>query len=330
MLAAGEGLLPTVRDLCIVFDLHGTVYYQLLRISIQDTDRKSIKIPYPPFFGGISNTTDSTEAKLTIMKFLIPTLLLPALAYSSQAPIAASPLTFSVYHTDETPVNYPPHPGLTFSPISITLVQSSHEILLVDAPISIAQTNSLIDFIKQTVPTKRPTALYITHGHGDHFFGAPLLRQAFPGLKVLATQKTIEHIKDTLEPETFATVWEALFPGQIPDQAQVLSFIETLPSDGNFTFAGHQLSAVELGETDTYNSSALHVPDIGLVVAGDTVYGHYYQVRSLKIGNCIQGYYYRPPLWVTKICARTTCNHMLIQTCSTSPNRILQLFKSSG
>ena len=233
------------------------------------------------------------------MKSLIATLLLPALVYSSQVPVATSPLTFSVYHTDEIPVDYPPHQGLTFSPISITLVQSAHEVLLVDAPISISQTNSLIDFIQQTVPTKRPTALYITHGHGDHFFGTPLLRKAFPGLKVLATQKTLEHIKDTLEPEFFAAFWESIFPGQIPDQDQVLSFIETLPSDGNFVFDGHEINAVELGETDTYNSSALYVPDIGLVVAGDTVYGHYYQVRSPKLGSCMERYQHRLSLLLT-------------------------------
>ena len=264
------------------------------------------------------------------MQFLIPLLFLPTLAYSSQAPIATSPLTFSVYHTDELPVVYPPHPGLTFSPISITLVQSAQEILLVDAPISVSQTNSLISFIKETFPTKRPTALYITHGHGDHFFGAPLLREAFPGLKVLATPRTIEHITDTLEPEFFAALWESLFPGQIPDQDQILSFIEPVSSNGSFEFDGHEVQAVELGETDTYNSTALYVPDLGLVVAGDTVYGHYYQVRSLEHGSCWQRCRHLPPLLVKNFRTLIASIRMLIHFHSSLANPTLQLSKTSG
>ena len=103
---------------------------------------------------------------------------------------------------------------------------------------------------------------------------------------MLATQRTLEHIEDALEPASLAALWESLFPGQIPDQTQVASFVQILPPDGKFKFAGHELQAVELGETDTYNSTALHVPEIDLVVAGDTVYGHYYQVSDLKGWIC--------------------------------------------
>ncbi|MGA2814464.1 MAG: MBL fold metallo-hydrolase, partial [Candidatus Acidiferrum sp.] len=45
---------------------------------------------------------------------------------------------------------------------------------------------------------------------------------------------------------------------------------------------GHQLVAVELGHTDTDNTSCLHVPSIGLVVAGDAAYNdvHLYLAES--------------------------------------------------
>jgi hypothetical protein len=45
---------------------------------------------------------------------------------------------------------------------------------------------------------------------------------------------------------------------------------------------GHQLVAVELGHTDTDYTTCLHVPSIGLVVAGDAAYNdvHLYLVES--------------------------------------------------
>ena len=44
-------------------------------------------------------------------------------------------------------------------------------------------------------------------------------------------------------------------------------------ADGLLELEGHQLRAIELGHTDTDGTSALHVPSLELVVAGDAVYG---------------------------------------------------------
>ena len=45
----------------------------------------------------------------------------------------------------------------------------------------------------------------------------------------------------------------------------------TVP-DNRFTLEGNDLVIVEVGYTDTDASSVLHVPDLGLVVAGDVIY----------------------------------------------------------
>jgi glyoxylase-like metal-dependent hydrolase (beta-lactamase superfamily II) len=55
------------------------------------------------------------------------------------------------------------------------------------------------------------------------------------------------------------------------------------PLAGNsFDMEGHELVAVELGHTDTDHTTCLHVPDIGLVVAGDAAYNdvHLYLAES--------------------------------------------------
>ena len=50
-----------------------------------------------------------------------------------------------------------------------------------------------------------------------------------------------------------------------------------VPADG-FRLEGHVLRAVEAGHTDTDDSTALHVPSIDLVVAGDVVYNGVHQM----------------------------------------------------
>ena len=52
--------------------------------------------------------------------------------------------------------------------------------------------------------------------------------------------------------------------------------------DNRFTLEGHDLAMVEVGHTDSDDSSVLHVPDLGLVVAGDSIYNgvHMYLSQS--------------------------------------------------
>jgi len=67
-----------------------------------------------------------------------------------------------------------------------------------------------------------------------------------------------------LSPAWLDGFWRARFPGQLPDQ---LFVAEPLEGD-TFLLEGQDLVAVDLGHTDTDGSAALHVPSLGLVVAG--------------------------------------------------------------
>ncbi|WP_157997262.1 hypothetical protein [Kribbella rubisoli] len=60
---------------------------------------------------------------------------------------------------------------------------------------------------------------------------------------------------------------------------------EPLAGD-TFGLEGEQLVAIDLGHTGTDGTSALHVPSIGLVIAGDVVYDevHLYLAESVAGG----------------------------------------------
>ncbi|KAE8411361.1 beta-lactamase-like protein [Aspergillus pseudocaelatus] len=160
-----------------------------------------------------------------------------------------------------------------FSPISCTLIQGTNEAVLVDTPISITQTEELIQWIEDIAPGKTLKYIYITHGHGDHWFGIPLLQKRWPSARAIATPATVTHSQGQLEPEKFINIWTRFFPDQIYQPQRTA---EPWPSD-TFMMEDHEFRIIEVGHTDTHDSTALYVPDIDLVVAGDIVYGDVHQ-----------------------------------------------------
>jgi glyoxylase-like metal-dependent hydrolase (beta-lactamase superfamily II) len=157
-----------------------------------------------------------------------------------------------------------------WSPISTTLISGATDAVLIDPPFTVEQTGRVGDWIERS--GKRLTCLYITHGHGDHWFGASLLARRFPGISIYATEGTMRlmHASATGQRRAF---WEKLFPGQIPDTRVIA---QPLPTDG-LTLEGHRLRAMEVGHSDCDDSTVLHAPALGLVVAGDVAYNNVHQ-----------------------------------------------------
>lgn len=141
---------------------------------------------------------------------------------------------------------------------------------------TVAQANALADWV--AAHDRNLTTIYITHGHGDHWFGLGALLERFPTAQAVATPNAVQVMRGNASPEALEGVWKAGFPGQIPEK---LMMAEELT--GNvIELEGNELVAVELGHTDTDYTTCLHVPSIDLVVAGDAVYNdvHVYLAES--------------------------------------------------
>ena len=153
-----------------------------------------------------------------------------------------------------------------WSPMASTLIYGKRDAVLVDAFMTIEQAHALGDWVE--AHDKHLTTIYATHGHGDHFFGASTVLQRFPGARLVATPDVVKMMRQQASPQSLASFWTPRFPGQIADQ---LVLAEEL-TDNVIDLEGHDLVVVPLGHTETDDTTCLHVPSIGLVVAGDAAY----------------------------------------------------------
>ena len=179
-------------------------------------------------------------------------------------------LNYSVFVSEIRPIviaDLPPNTGQrTWSPISATLIFGTRDAVLVDPLMTIEDGRALAEWVAGT--GKNLIAIYSTHGHGDHFFGTAVVRRRFPSSRFLATPAVIRKMQQQASVESLESFWKPLLPNQIPSD---LIIAEPL-AGGAIELEGEDIVVVPLGHTDTDDTTCLHVPSIGLVVAGDAAY----------------------------------------------------------
>jgi glyoxylase-like metal-dependent hydrolase (beta-lactamase superfamily II) len=193
---------------------------------------------------------------------------------------ATSVLKWEVFMTPGIPILTRDRPAgvreTFFQATASTLIYGTKDAVLVDAYMTTKQADALADWVASK--GKNLTTIYITHGHGDHWFGVGTLLERFPNARVVATPNTVKVMRQNASPEALDGAWKAGFPGQIPDKLVIAEELK-----GNvIDLEGQELVVVELGHTDTDHTTCLHVPSIGLVVAGDAAYNdvHLYLAES--------------------------------------------------
>jgi glyoxylase-like metal-dependent hydrolase (beta-lactamase superfamily II) len=191
-----------------------------------------------------------------------------------------APLNWGVFVTPGIPIatnDLPPDmKQAMFQAIASTLIYGKRDAVLVDTFMTVKQADALVDWVAAS--GKNLITIYITHGHGDHWFGIGALLERFPNARVVATPDVVRVMRQQASPEFLDRFWKAGFPDQIPDRLVIAEELK-----GNvINLEGHDLVAVELGHTDTDHTTCLNFPSVGLVVAGDAAYNdvHLYLVES--------------------------------------------------
>jgi glyoxylase-like metal-dependent hydrolase (beta-lactamase superfamily II) len=164
----------------------------------------------------------------------------------------------------------------TWVPTSATLIFGQRDAVLVDAFLTVEQAAALVEWVAAS--RKNLTTIYVTHGHGDHFFGIGAVLKRFPKARAMATPDVVKSMRQQASPDYVSSFWSARYPSQIPERLVIAEELK-----GNvIQLEGSDLVVVELGHTDTDHTTCLHVPSADLVVAGDAAYNdvHLYLAES--------------------------------------------------
>jgi glyoxylase-like metal-dependent hydrolase (beta-lactamase superfamily II) len=151
------------------------------------------------------------------------------------------------------------------SPITSILIYGGSDAMLVDPPMSIGQTWQVVEWIASS--GKHLKYIYSTHGHGDHWAGTKQILDRFPDAIPYATPGTITQMHKQVT-EDRRKMFERDFPGQL-GETPVLA--RPIPP-GGLDLEGNLILPVEVGHSDTDDTTVLFVPSLGLVAAGDAVY----------------------------------------------------------
>ncbi|WP_406432167.1 MBL fold metallo-hydrolase [Streptomyces sp. NBC_00631] len=169
--------------------------------------------------------------------------------------------------SDEVP------PG-TFSPSTATLISGATEAVLIDALHLKDEVQALGDLIERT--GKRLTTIYITHDHADHYLGSGPLLERFPEARCVTLPSILSSMKETMEAQR--QQWKMFFgdqcvtPGPLPEEMV-----------GNTLYVdGSPVNIIEVKQADIHPTSIVHVPEIDVVVAGDSIYNEIYPMLALS------------------------------------------------
>jgi glyoxylase-like metal-dependent hydrolase (beta-lactamase superfamily II) len=148
------------------------------------------------------------------------------------------------------------------------LITANGDGLLVDALLTRDEGERLAAWVQKT--GTRPRAIFVTHGHADHFFGAGPVLDAFPDAALLACdQQVVDAARGQLSAKAMAS-WNARFPGQLPQSPPV----PELAGSPEFDLDGHTILFRTIGGADGALATVVHVPDLATICSGDIVYNN--------------------------------------------------------
>jgi len=189
---------------------------------------------------------------------LAAVLAMPAAANAAAAVAAESaPLKIEVLRTSA---------GSLYS--NVTLIEGEHDAVLVDPPFTMADAHRVVAMVLDS--GKHLTTVFVTHDHPDHFFATEVIADAFPDARIVA------------HPVVVADIWRSL-PFKVKRWGPMLGAngprhpSAPLPlAHDTILLEGREIRVLGPMQGDHVHATALWIPSIRTLVAGDLVFNQMY------------------------------------------------------
>jgi len=193
---------------------------------------------------------------------------------------SAGSLSLDVYISGYKPVpsfvpEWPESRQATWPATTCTLISGESDAVLVDSLLTMKESEELAAWVR--LRGKKLTAVYITHAHGDHFFGLNSVLDAYPDAVPVALADIVALLEEQTTPQSMDT-WRGFFPDQLTDHPVVPGPLK----NNELRIETHSLAVTKLGQSDVADSTMIHIPELDAVLAGDAVYNdiHPWTYRS--------------------------------------------------
>lgn len=189
-----------------------------------------------------------------------------SLAVVACKPSVAPPAADAPQAAAAPAVQAAPYQVKTFNPgekaifqVASNLVVGANEVLLVDAQFAANDAQHLVEEIRAT--GKPLKIIFISHGDPDFYFGLATVLAAFPEARVIATPRTVAHIRESAEGKL--AYWKPILGEQAPARVVIPEVFE----GKTLSFDGGNIDIFNL-DGPTPDRTVLWIPAIRTVLGG--------------------------------------------------------------
>jgi len=148
--------------------------------------------------------------------------------------------------------------------VASVIVSGKTNAILIDAQFTLADAEAVAKKLRDS--GKKLTAIYISHGDPDFYFGLEVFKKYFPEVIAYASPATVEHIKATAQKKL--EVWGGRLGKAITSN---IVLPQVLQGNG-FDLEGEKLEVIGSGEFSS--TTFVWIPSIKAVAGGINVFGN--------------------------------------------------------
>lgn len=147
--------------------------------------------------------------------------------------------------------------------VASVIVSGKTDAVLIDAQFTLADAEKVVQEIKNS--GKKLTAIYVSHGDPDFYFGLEVFKKYFPEVTAYASPATVEYIKATAQKKL--EVWGERLGKNITSNA----ILPQVLKGNSIDLEGQKLEIIGLEEFP--KNTFLWIPSIKAMVGGINIFG---------------------------------------------------------